>query len=99
MASKFLRKQKWWIKLRHPITGSIIRESLETHDEVRAEMLRASIELQARLLEPRFSAVEIPARIHERLGLVPHRSCAESPQALVPPGRIGPAVRYRAASP
>jgi integrase len=81
MASKFLRKQKWWIKLRHPITGSIIRESLETHDEVRAELLRASIELQARLLEPRFNSIEIPTSIRERLGLMEARAFADNVQA------------------
>ena len=54
MASKFLRRQKWWVKFRHPQTGEIIRESLNTHDAVRAELLRARLELQVQLPEPRF---------------------------------------------
>ena len=37
MASKFLRRQKWWVKLRHPVTCESIRESLETGDPARAE--------------------------------------------------------------
>jgi hypothetical protein len=44
-----------------------VRESLETRDEVRAELLRATIELQAALLEPRYTSEEIPARIGECL--------------------------------
>lgn len=36
MASKFLRRQKWWIKLRHPLTGESIRESLETGEPGKA---------------------------------------------------------------
>lgn len=78
MASKFRRKQKWWIKLRHPLDGRIVRESLETHDEVRAELLRASIELQVALLEPRYHGVEIPTRIRE---------CLQLPVAGAPSGR------------
>jgi hypothetical protein len=50
MASKFLRRQKWWIKLRHPLSGRTIRESLETDDEARAELLRQRLEIEAELL-------------------------------------------------
>lgn len=67
MASKFLRRQKWWIKFRHPATGQTIRESLETENEIRAELLRERLELQVALLDPRFQAVEIPARLRPKL--------------------------------
>jgi integrase len=60
MASKFLRRQKWWVKFRHPRTGQLFRESLQTHDAVRAELMRARIEVQLLLLEPKFHNVELP---------------------------------------
>lgn len=68
MASKFLRRQKWWIKFRHPGTGQTIRESLETENEVRAELLRQRLDLEVALLDPRFMAVEIPNRLSVTLG-------------------------------
>lgn len=70
MASKFQRRQNWWIKFRHPATGELIRESLETTDEARAELLRQRLDLEVALREPRFQAAEIPARVREVLGNV-----------------------------
>ena len=69
MASKFLRRQTWWIKFRHPATGQSIRESLETQNEARAELLRARLDLEVALLEPRFQAVEIPQALRPVLRL------------------------------
>jgi len=69
MASKFLRRQKWWVKLRHPVTGESIRESLETGDPARAELLRQRLDLEVALLDPRFGAAEIPQRLREALSL------------------------------
>ena len=68
MASKFMRRQKWWIKFRDPATGEVVRESLETPDKARAELLRQRLELEIALLEPRFQAAEIPGGILARLG-------------------------------
>lgn len=69
MASKFQRRQQWWVKFRDPRTGELVRESLETTDEARAELLRQRLDLEVALLEPRFQAAEIPQRLRERLGV------------------------------
>ena len=69
MASKFLRHQKWWIKFRHPVNGTLIRESLETTDEARAELLRQRVDLEVALHEPRLQSVALPQPIRERLCL------------------------------
>jgi hypothetical protein len=69
MASKFVRGQKWWIKCRHSATGQLIRGSLETSDEARAELLRERITLEMQLLEPRFQAAEIPESLRNVLKL------------------------------
>jgi hypothetical protein len=67
MASKFQRRQTWWVKFHHPVTGVRIRESLETHDPARAELLRQRIELEVALREPRFGAAEIPPRLRTEI--------------------------------
>jgi hypothetical protein len=59
MASKFMRRRTWWVKFHHPVTGARIRESLETHDPARAELLRRRIELEVALLRP-----SLPRRRH-----------------------------------
>jgi site-specific recombinase XerD len=71
MASKFLRRQTWWLKLRHPGTGALIRHSLDTADSARAELLRQRIEIEAALLQPSIKDIEIPGTLRTRLGLVP----------------------------
>lgn len=102
MASKFLRRQKWWVKLRHPVTGESIRESLETGDPARAELLRQRLDLEVALLDARFQAAKIPDRLLEVLGLdsggiagedaFPRVSIPAVPVAPVP----APAPRKRA---
>jgi integrase len=86
MASKYQRRQQWWAKFRHPATGTLIRESLETADEARAELLRQRLDLEVALLDPRFQAAEIPRRIRDVLRT---SSIAGEPQnaivALAPP--------------
>ena len=52
MASKFLRRQTWWLKLRHPVSGTMIRHSLDTADSARAELLRQRIEVVLAPLQP-----------------------------------------------
>lgn len=69
MASECQRRQTRWTKFRTPIEGRIIRESFETNDEVRAELLRSRLDLEVALLEPRFRAAEIPTRLREVLAL------------------------------
>jgi len=59
MASKFKRRQTWWVKFHHPVTGVRIRESLETRDPTHAELLRQRIELEVAVREPRFGAAEM----------------------------------------
>jgi len=44
-----------------------IRESLETHDPARAELLRRRIELKVELCDPRFRAADIPARLRDQV--------------------------------
>jgi|GEM_PF-773523 len=67
MASKFLRHRTWWVKFYHPVTGARIRESLETHDPARAELLRQCIELEVALSDPRFRAAEIPSHLRQEI--------------------------------
>ena len=47
MASIFLRRNQWWIKIRHPGTGELMRESLQTHDQARAKILCEYLEHRA----------------------------------------------------
>ncbi len=88
MASKFQRRQKWWIKFRHPVTGQRIRESLDTGDEARAELLRQRLDLEVALLEPRFQAAEFPNAILLALGTGAART--EPVPAAVPPATAQP---------
>jgi hypothetical protein len=69
MASKFKRGCTWWIKFTHPDTKQRVRQSLETHDEARAELLRERIELEVALLEPRLRRADLPDRIRKEMGL------------------------------
>ena len=57
------------MKFRHPATGLRVRESLETHEQARAELLRQRVELEAALLDPRFQAVELPSGLTTALGM------------------------------
>jgi hypothetical protein len=66
MAAKYLRRQIWWIRFYHPHSGELIRASLDTHDEARAELLRQRVELETTLLktaealrQPRIKPAEI----------------------------------------
>ncbi|WP_050025365.1 tyrosine-type recombinase/integrase [Verrucomicrobium sp. BvORR034] len=93
MASKFLRRQKWWVKFRHPRTGHLFRESLQTHDAVRAELMRARIEVQLQLLEPKFLNVELPQSLASLLDC-PAVAGSETPMLEAPlpqPTKAGPA--------
>ena len=63
MASKYLRRSIWWIQFYHPLTRALIRESLDTHDEARAELIRERVDHEVALMDPRFQAVDIPSGI------------------------------------
>lgn len=65
MASKYLRRSHWWIQFYHPVTRALIRESLDTSDEARAELLRERLDHEVALLDPRYQAVELPPRVRE----------------------------------
>ncbi len=89
MASKYLRRSTWWIQFYHPVTRALIRESLDTADEAKAELLRERIDHEVALLDPRYEAVELPPRVreivptgsHGRALTVPHsQSTAISPE-------------------
>lgn len=58
MAAIYQRRQTWWIRFYHPVTGKLIRESLGTGDSARAELLRQRVELEAKLLEPRLTELK-----------------------------------------
>jgi hypothetical protein len=68
MAAKYLRKQTWWLRFYHPLTRGLVRESLGTADEARAELLRQRVELEAALLDPRFQAAALPDNLRRALG-------------------------------
>ena len=69
MAAKYQRRLTWWVRCYHPRNGQLIRASLDTHDEAKAELLRQRIELETALLAPRFQAADIPTDIQVALGL------------------------------
>jgi len=60
VASIYQRRLTWWVEFYHPLTGKPTRESLDTHDRARAELLRQRVELEVALLDPRFEAAEAP---------------------------------------
>lgn len=90
MASTYLRRQQWWIKFQLPGTKRIIRESLETGDPSRAELLRQKIELEVGLLDPRFQTMSLPERI--RAELTPGASVAAAIAAVPPVPVPSPAL-------
>ncbi len=55
------------MKFIHPFTGELIRESLGTSDEAKAELLRQRVELEAALLAPRFQAADLPRNVRKVL--------------------------------
>jgi len=63
MASIFKRGLTWWVKFKHPATGKVSRESLQTQEEAKAELLCQRIALEVALQEPRFQAVQLPDSI------------------------------------
>lgn len=98
MASIFQRRNTWWVKFRHPATGLRIRESLETHDQARAELLRQRVELESALLDPRFQAAELPAALLTVLGMAqkvqsPPEAAAALPIAEQTPAPTAPVKR------
>jgi len=40
MASIYQRRLTWRVQFYHPLTGKLTRESVDTHDPARAELLR-----------------------------------------------------------
>lgn len=68
MASKFMRGNTWWIKARHPVTGKMLRESLDTADRAGAELLRQRIELELALQHPLPGHLVIPPKIYTAIG-------------------------------
>ena len=68
MASKFLRRQEWWIRLHHFETGRTIRYSLETDNESRAELLGRRMDLEVALLDPILHTLKIPPRLRQVMG-------------------------------
>ena len=73
MANIFLRHKTWWIKFHHPATGARIRESLETHDPARAELLRRRIELEVALGAPCFGATDLPPNLRDQIASWSHK--------------------------
>ena len=93
MASKFLRRQTWWLNLRHPVTGQVIRHSLETADSARAELLRKRIEIEVALLQPCFQSVGLASQLRSVLGLtVGGTTPRAASQPGLPPQMIVPAL-------
>jgi hypothetical protein len=101
MAAKYLRRQTWWIRFYHPHSGELIRASLETWDEARAELLRQRVELETTLLktaetlrQPRFKAAEMPAPVSTALGAIsPPLPPRADPQEKLPPVPLAASVR------
>lgn len=101
MASKYLRRQTWWLKLRHPVSGTVIRHSLDTADPARAELLRQRIEVELALLQPCFQSVELAPQLRTALGLSVELAPAPTasplslpnPQVIVPTLPVSPTIR------
>jgi len=81
MASKYLRRSIWWIQFYHPVTRALIRESLDTADEYRAELIRERVDHEVALLDPRYRAVELPPQVRQ---IVLGGVRGENPPAVVP---------------
>ena len=92
MAAIYLRRQKWWVRFYDPRTGELVRESLGTSDQARAELLCRRVELETALLEPRLGALDLPENLRNILQLSPAPAfelhpliAAAAPQAHIPP--------------
>ncbi len=83
MAAKYQRRLTWWVRFYHPRNGQLIRASLDTHDEAKAELLRQRIELETALLAPRFQAADIPTDIQVALGLPARASVGGGDQPII----------------
>lgn len=88
MANIFLRHRTWWIKFHHPATGARIRESLETRDPARAELLRRRIELEVALGDPRLGAAEIPPSLRDQIHSWSHGTPARPLDAPAIPAEV-----------
>lgn len=97
MAAKFLRRLTWWARFYHPRTGKLLRESLGTHDEARAELLRQRVELEAALLHPRFQAADLPSAVR-KLVQVGHAEPAKLEPSAPAPTKEAPPPAIVAAS-
>lgn len=75
MASIYYRGQApngtWWLQFYHPQTGALLRQSLETSDHCRAELLRERAQLEIALLKPTIASISLPERFHRNLGGAP----------------------------
>ena len=99
MAAIYLRKQTWWLRFYDPRTRELVRESLGTSDEARAELLRQRVELEAALREPRFQAAPLPDNLRRALGCAvgdtgpadPAKTKTDLPAVSAPPATAGPA--------
>ena len=88
MASKYSRRNVWWVKFRHPATGEVVRESLETTEEPRAELLRERVELEAALRDPRLGIYPMPQRLGNLFGIGQPAVC---PSPIIVPASFEPA--------
>jgi integrase len=62
MASNYLRRKSFWLQCYHPLTGEPIRESLQTADPARADLVTEKLNLHLELLRPEFLRLPLPPR-------------------------------------
>jgi hypothetical protein len=63
------RTGSWWIKTYHPLTKALVRQSLETVEKSRADLICRRVELELGLRRPGICDVELPPKLAAALGL------------------------------
>ena len=63
------RTGSWWLKTYHPLSKALVRESLETVDNARADLIRRRVELETELRRPWADGIQIPPKLGAALDL------------------------------
>ena len=63
------RTGSWWLKTYHPLTKEPVRQSLETVEKCRAELICRRVELEVELRRPTVASQRIPEKLGVALGL------------------------------
>ena len=62
MASIYLRRKSFWLQCYHPLTREPVRESLQTSDKAKADLVTEKLNLHLELLRPELQRLTLPPR-------------------------------------